>query len=236
MLDWLAHLHWGVVGQIIMVDLLLSGDNAVLIALACRNLPPAQRVKGVLWGTAAAILLRVILIVFAVALLTVPFVKIIGGLLLLIIGVKLMLPENESAHNIQPAERLMTAVKTIIVADFVMSLDNVIGIAGAVQAAAPEHQLLLIIFGLVITIPLLIWGSQWMMKLIHRFPLIIPAGAALLGWIAGGLIVGDPFFKRFDGLTSATAGRVASFIGAVLVILVGSVWKKRSAQRPKSNA
>ncbi len=236
MLEWLAHLHWGVVGQIIMIDLLLSGDNAVLIALACRNLPPAQRTKGVLWGTAAAIVLRIILVIFAVTLLTVPFVKIIGGLLLLIIGIKLMLPESEAAHNIQPAERLMAAVKTIIVADFVMSLDNVIGIAGAVQAAAPEHQLVLIIFGLLVTIPLLIWGSQWMMKLIQRFPLIIPAGAALLGWIAGGLIVSDPFLKRFDGLTSATADHLASFIGAVLVVLTGFLWKKQCSQRSKSNS
>ncbi len=231
MLDWLAHLHWGVVGQVIMIDLLLSGDNAVVIALACRNLPPEQRVKGVLWGTAGAIVLRIVLVTFAVALLTIPFVKILGGLLLLIIGIKLMLPESDPSQHIKPAERLTTAIKTIIVADFVMSLDNVIGIAGAVQAAAVEHQFALIIFGLLVTIPLLIWGSQWMMKLIHRFPLVVPAGAGLLGWVAGGLMISDPFLiKRFEGLTSSAADYLASFMGAVLVVLVGSIWKQRRTQ------
>ena len=148
--DLLVNLHWGAVGQIIMIDILLGGDNAVVIGMACRNLPPEQRTKGVIWGTAGAILLRVILIVFAVMLLDLPFLKVAGGVLLLWIGAKLLLPDDGSHDNIEGSSRLSGAIKTIIVADLVMSFDNVIAIAGAAQQAHEAHQTLLVIFGLVV--------------------------------------------------------------------------------------
>ena len=138
MLEFFATLHWGAVIQIIVIDILLGGDNAVVIALACRNLPPSQRTKGVLWGTAGAIVLRVALIAFAVVLLDVPFLKFAGGLLLLWIGVRLMAPAHDAHENVKPADKLMSAIKTIIIADAVMSLDNVIAIAGAAEAADPR--------------------------------------------------------------------------------------------------
>ena len=189
--DLLVNLHWGAVGQIIMIDILLGGDNAVVIGMACRNLPPEQRTKGVIWGTAGAILLRVILIVFAVMLLDLPFLKVAGGVLLLWIGAKLLLPDDGSHDNIEGSSRLSGAIKTIIVADLVMSFDNVIAIAGAAQQAHEAHQTLLVIFGLVVSVPFIIFGSQVVMRLMGRFPLVIYFGAGLLGWIAGGMVVSD---------------------------------------------
>ena len=145
-----AH-FWVAVGQIIMIDILLGGDNAVVIALACRGLPPAQRTKGIIWGTVGAIILRVILIAFALALLQVPYLKLVGALLLIWIGVKLIAPEDEGGHgDIQSSDRLWAAVKTVIVADLVMSVDNVIAIAGAAQGAGEQHQMALVIFGVAL--------------------------------------------------------------------------------------
>ena len=184
---------WLAVGQIIMIDILLGGDNAVVIALACRKLPDAQRAKGIMWGTVGAIVLRVILIFFALTLLKLPFLKLVGGLLLLWIGMKLLVPEDEDEHgNIQASDKLWAAVKTVIVADFVMSLDNVIAIAGAAEGAGGDHQMPLVIFGLLVSIPIIVWGSQLVIKLMDRFPLVITLGAMLLGWIAGTMMVGDP--------------------------------------------
>ncbi len=200
MLEFFATLHWGAVIQIIVIDILLGGDNAVVIALACRNLPPSQRTKGVLWGTAGAIVLRVALIAFAVVLLDVPLLKFTGGLLLLWIGVRLMAPAHDAHENVKPADKLVSAIKTIIVADAVMSLDNVIAIAGAAEAADPEHRLALVIFGLLVSIPLIVWGSQLVLKLLDRFPIVITLGAALLGWIAGGLIINDPAGDRWPNM------------------------------------
>ena len=145
---------WLSVGQIILIDILLGGDNAVVIALACRKLPEEQRRKGIFWGVAGAIGLRVVLIFFALQLLALPLLKVVGALLLLWIGVKLLLPEHDDDHsNIQSSDKLWGAVKTVIVADFVMSLDNVIAIAGAAQGAHTTHQLPLVIFGLLVSIP-----------------------------------------------------------------------------------
>ncbi len=187
---------WLAVGQIIMIDILLGGDNAVVIALACRKLPAAQRTKGIIWGTAGAIVLRVVLIFFALTLLQVPYLKIVGGLLLVWIGVKLLIPESEDEHsNIQASDKLWAAVKTVIIADFVMSLDNVIAIAGAAQGAGGDHQMPLVIFGLLVSIPIIVWGSQLVIKLMDRFPMVITVGAMLLGWIAGTMIIGDPALK-----------------------------------------
>src|SRR5574344_1955656 len=202
-LDFLYHASfWIALGQIIIIDILLGGDNAVVIALACRKLPAAQRTKGIVYGTAGAIVLRVVLIMFAMTLLKLPFLKLAGALLLVWIGIKLLAPDDEGHENITSSDRLLAAIKTIIVADLVMSVDNVIAIAGAAQSSG-EHQLLLIILGLLISIPIIVWGSQLVIKLMERFPIIIVAGGMLLGWIAGGMLVSDPLFANPDKWTWA---------------------------------
>jgi YjbE family integral membrane protein len=231
MLEFFATLHWGAVIQIIVIDILLGGDNAVVIALACRDLPKEQRTRGVLWGTAGAIVLRVALIAFAVVLLDVPLLKFAGGLLLLWIGVRLLAPAHDAHANVKPADKLITAIKTIIVADAVMSLDNVIAIAGAAEAADPQHRIALVIFGLIVSIPLIVWGSQLVLKLLDRFPIVIALGAALLGWIAGGLIINDPAGDRWPILDTPVAEYGMSLAGALFVVLVGYALKRRNASR-----
>ena len=220
---------WLAVGQIVMIDILLGGDNAVVIALACRNLPPELRTKGIIWGTAGAIGLRVVLIFFAMSLLKLPYLKLIGALLLIWIGIKLLVPEDDDHGNLQASDRLMGAIKTIIVADFVMSVDNVIGIAGAAQGAGHEgHQMPLVIFGLLVSIPIIVWGSTVVLKLMDRFPFIITGGGMLLGWIAGTLAVADPVVAPH--LPTADSTRYfAGTLGALLVLAVGSVLARRAA-------
>ncbi|CAG4900430.1 TerC family protein [Paraburkholderia gardini] len=236
MFEFFATLHWGAVFQIIVIDILLGGDNAVVIALACRNLPADQRTRGVLWGTVGAIVLRVALIAFAVALLDVPLLKFAGGLLLLWIGVRLMAPAHDAHADVKPADKLMAAIKTIIVADAVMSLDNVIAIAGAAEAADPQHRLALVIFGLVVSIPLIVWGSQLVLKLLDRLPVVITLGAALLGWIAGGLIINDPAGDRWPVLDMPAAEYGMSIAGALFVVIVGYALKRRNARREATQA
>jgi len=193
MAEFLTPAFWVAVGQIILIDIVLGGDNAVVIALACRKLPGNLRTKGILWGTAGAIVLRVILIFFALTLLAIPFLKLVGAVLLLWIGIKLLIAEDQEGHgDVIGSDRLWGAVKTVIVADFVMSLDNVIAIAGAAEGAAPDQQLPLVIFGLLVSIPIIVWGSQLVIRLMDRFPVIITAGGMLLGWIAGTMAVTDP--------------------------------------------
>jgi YjbE family integral membrane protein len=184
-----------------------------------------------LWGTAGAIVLRVALIAFAVVLLDVPLLKFTGGLLLLWIGVRLMAPAHDLHENIKPADKLMSAVKTIIVADAVMSLDNVIAIAGAAESADPQHRLALVIFGLVVSIPLIVWGSQIVLKLLDRFPIIVTFGAALLGWIAGGLIINDPAGDRWPILDTPVAEYGMSVAGALFVVILGYLLKRCNAHR-----
>ena len=231
MLDFFTTLHWGAVFQIIVIDILLGGDNAVVIALACRNLPQSQRMRGIVWGTVGAIALRVVLIAFAVVLLDVPFLKFAGGLLLLWIGVRLLAPAHEGHENVKPADKLISAVKTIIVADAVMSVDNVIAIAGAAEAAEQDHRLALVIFGLVVSIPLIVWGSQLILKLLDRLPAVVLFGAALLGWIAGGLMVNDPAGDRWPILDTPVAEYGMSIAGALFVVIVGYLVKRRNAKR-----
>ncbi|MBC8739211.1 MULTISPECIES: TerC family protein [Paraburkholderia] len=231
MLEFFTTLHWGSVFQIIVIDVLLGGDNAVVIALACRNLPQSQRMRGIVWGTAGAIALRVVLIAFAVVLLDVPFLKFAGGLLLLWIGVRLLAPAHDAHDNVKPADKLISAVKTIIIADAVMSVDNVIAIAGAAEAAEHEHRLALVIFGLVVSIPLIVWGSQLILKLLDRFPGIVLFGAGLLGWIAGGLMVNDPAGDRWPILDTPVAEYGMSIAGALFVVIVGYLLKRRNAKR-----
>ena len=228
--EFMTAQFWLAVGQIIMIDILLGGDNAVVIALACRKLPPAQRTKGILWGTAGAIILRVILIFFALTLLQIPYLKIVGAILLLWIGIKLLMPEHEEEHgNIQASDKLWGAVKTVIVADFVMSLDNVIAIAGAAQGAHGDHQMALVIFGLVISIPIIIWGSQLVIKLMDRFPVIITLGGMLLGWIAGQMTITDPVLVGWSETQGAWLKYGAPAAGALLVLVLGKWLAARAA-------
>ncbi|MEK9802592.1 MAG: TerC family protein [Curvibacter sp.] len=227
--EFLTAHFWVAVGQIILIDILLGGDNAVVIALACRSLPPEQRRKGILWGTAGAIILRVILIAFALALLSVPYLKLVGAILLIWIGVKLLVPEEEDEHsNIQASDKLWGAVKTVIVADLVMSVDNVIAIAGAAQGAGEQHQLPLVIFGLLVSIPIIVWGSQLVLKLMDRFPIIITLGGMLLGWIAGTMAHTDPAIVGY--LPQEKAWNYGFGIaGALLVLALGKLILKRRA-------
>lgn len=231
--EFMTTAFWLAVGQIILIDILLGGDNAVVIALACRNLPEKQRKLGIIYGTLGAIVLRVILIAFALALLSIPYLKIVGALLLLWIGVQLLQPEGEDEHNINPSDKLWGAVKTVIVADLVMSVDNVLAIAGAAQGAGQEHQLPLVIFGLLVSIPIIVWGSQLVLKLMERFPIIITLGAMLLGWIAGQMFYTDPAMVsiRPDGKMWEY---VFAAVGAVSVLLVGQFLQRKAANRPPS--
>jgi YjbE family integral membrane protein len=221
MLEFLQTLSWAAVFQIILIDILLGGDNAVVIALACRNLPAKQRMQGILWGTAGAIVLRIALIAFALTLLNVPFLKVVGALLLVWVGVKLLIPEDDAHDKINGGASIVAAVKTIIIADFVMSLDNVIAIAGAAQSANPDHQIGLVAFGLIISIPIIIWGSTLVLKLIDRFPVVVTFGAALLGWIAGGMLVTDVAITERFGEVTGTMKLAAEVAGAILIGVVG---------------
>ncbi|MFC3338880.1 TerC family protein [Paracandidimonas soli] len=231
MLEFFQNLHWAAVFQIILIDILLGGDNAVVIALACRNLDKANRLKGILWGTAGAIILRVILIAFALTLLSIPFLKLAGALLLLWIGIKLLVPEDEH-HEIEGGKSIWSAVKTIIIADFVMSLDNVIAIAGAAQNTAEHHQLGYVIFGLLVSVPIIIWGSTLVLKLIDRFPLVVTFGAGLLGWIAGGMLVTDIFIVDKFGPLDPSVKIAAEVTCAILVIAVGKlITSRRTAKK-----
>jgi YjbE family integral membrane protein len=230
---------WIAVGQIIMIDILLGGDNAVVIALACRKLPPALRIKGILWGTVGAIVLRVILIFFALTLLAIPYLKLVGAVLLVWIGVKLLAPEDDDGHgDIQASDKLWAAVKTVIVADLVMSVDNVIAIAGAAEGAGGDHKMGLVVFGLLVSIPIIVWGSQLVIKLMDRFPFIITVGGMLLGWIAGTMAVTDPaVIGALPHLPADKPGALpvvndlvrygAGVAGALLVLAIGLVMKKR---------
>ena len=226
---------WVALGQIIIIDILLGGDNAVVIALACRKLPPAQRAKGIIWGTAGAIVLRVILIAFALALLQIPFLKFVGALLLVWIGVKLLAPDEEGHGDVQGSDKLLAAIKTIIVADLVMSVDNVIAIAGAAQSAGEKHQLPLVIFGLLVSIPIIVWGSQLVLKLMDRFPIIITLGGMLLGWIAGTMAHTDPALVPYIPQDRAVHYAMG-VAGALLVLAIGKLVQSRRRGPPAAGA
>ena len=239
MLEFFQTLHWGAVFQIILIDILLGGDNAVVIALACRGLTRGKRIQGIVWGSAGAVILRVILISFALALLSMPFLKVFGCLLLLWIGIKLMAPQGDEHSDIQSTASVWAAIKTIILADFAMSLDNVIAIAGAAQNTHADHQIFYVIFGLLVSVPIIIWGSTLVLKLMDRFPLLVAFGAGLLGWIAGGMLITDAYFVEKLGEPSVPAKLAAELAGAFVVVAVGkrlAAYNKRSATRGTSSS
>ena len=220
---------WIAVLQIIAIDILLGGDNAIVIALACRRLPDAQRKQGIFWGVVGAIGLRVILIFFALQLLAIPFLKIVGGALLLWIGVKLLQPEDDGEHGqVEGSTHLFGAIRTIIIADAVMSLDNVIAVA-----AAAKGDLSLVIFGILVSIPIVVWGSKFVLKLMDRLPIVITFGGALLGWIAGDMLLGDAVVKPYLEGQPGWLKYVASTAGALLVVAVGT-WLAKRVVQPKA--
>ena len=219
---------WIGLTQIIWIDLLLSGDNAVVIALACRRLPPHQRRWGITLGAGAAIGLRVLFAAFILYLLAVPFLKIVGAVLLLWIAVKLVLPESaEDEHEVEGADNLWLAVRTIVIADAVMSLDNVIGIA-----AAAKGDVTLIVLGLLISIPLIVFGSTLILNLLDRYPQIAFIGGALLGYIAGDIVLSDPILVPYVEPLGDWVHVAAPIAGAAFVILLGT-WLKSRLPGPK---
>lgn len=210
--------------KIIWINIILSGDNAVVIALAARSLPPHQQRMAVLWGSGAAVVMRIALTVVAVQLLELPYLQIVGGLLLLWIGVQLLSDEEESEGESKEYGSLMAAVRTILIADLVMSLDNVIAVA-----AAAKGSMLLLVLGLAISIPLVIFGSTLMIKLMERFPIIVMLGAGLIGWVGGETIVNDLVFR--DSLASnPMLHYVGAVAGAALVLALGKLMQKRHAE------
>ena len=220
-MDLLAPQFWLPSLQIIYINILLSGDNAVVIALACRGLPPKQRRWGVIWGAAGAVVLRIVLTIFAVKLLALPWLEAAGGLLLLWIGIKLIAEEEGANPNVKVSERLWSAVRTVIIADLVMSVDNVLGVAAAARGSVP-----LLVFGLLVSIPLVVAGSQLILKVIERFPVIILVGGGLLGWIAGGLLVEDAALAPWIHANAAWLDWVGPLLG-VAIVLGGAHWQKR---------
>ena len=237
-MDLTSAAFWAALGSIIWVNILLSGDNAVVIALAARSLPPQHQKKAIFWGSAAAIVMRIGLTVIALEMLKWPYLKIVGGLLLLYIGTTLLVEEDDGGD--QGADggnaSVMVAIRTILIADLVMSLDNVIAVA-----AAAKGDFMLLIIGLAMSIPLVIFGSTLLIKVIERFPFIVWLGAALLGFIAGEIVVEDPALKdmfhslglQFGITDPHRLGTVMGVVGAVVVVIIGKVMlSRRSSAHP----
>jgi YjbE family integral membrane protein len=219
--DW--NTFWVQLTKIIGIDIVLAGDNAVVIALACRALPPRQRMWGIILGAAAAVVLRVIFTVTVTQLLGLPWLKLIGGVLLFWVAIKLLMPQEADEENVAAGNSLWEAVKIVAIADVVMSLDNVLAIAAAAQG-----NTLLIILGLLISIPLVVAGATMIMALLSRYPVLVWAGAALLGWVAGELIITEkllvPYFDQIGqtlGITDKWMHRLVSAVGALFVVVAG---------------
>ena len=225
-IDYMQPAFWLAVLQIIWINILLSGDNAVVIAMACRGLPARQRLWGMILGAGVAVVLRILFTGIVAQLMLLPYLKIIGGLALFYIAVKLLVPEDPDENEVEAVEHLWRAVRIVAVADIIMSLDNVIAIA-----AAAKGSMTLLIFGLAISIPLIVAGAALIMTLLDRFPILVWAGAALLGWIVGEVIATDPvtegYLTSHFGATVAHRVEIAAAVaGAVLVCVVGGLWRR----------
>jgi YjbE family integral membrane protein len=242
---------WFAVGKIIWINVLLSGDNALVIALACRGLEPRHRLWGMILGAGAAVFLRIIFTGIVVTLMELPYLKLAGGLALIVIAAKLLVPEQEDEEGVESASHLWAAVQIVVVADIVMSLDNVIAVAAAANGSVP-----LLVLGLAISVPLIVAGAALIMALLTRLPILVWAGAALLGWIAGDVVATDPaIHPKLDALLSGAFGAkfdsmLASFgaaphfanhgnggelvcavLGVIVVLAVGAIWRKRVLQK-----
>jgi len=247
---------WVAVGKIIWINVLLSGDNALVIALACRGLEPRHRLWGMILGAGAAVILRIIFTSIVVTLMELPYLKLVGGLALLVIAAKLLVPEQEDEEGVESASHLWAAVQIVVVADIVMSLDNVIAVAAAANGSVP-----LLILGLAISIPLIVAGAALIMALLNRLPILVWAGAALLGWIAGDVIATDPAvhpklqalfagplgvkldaFLALFGVAPRFAGGanvaeiVCAVLGVIVVLVAGSIWRRRRLQTTEHSA
>jgi len=228
-MDFVTPHFWVALGEIMVVNILLSGDNAVVIALACRNLPKRYRNRAVLAGSGGAVLLRVLFCFVVAWLMQVPFLKLAGGALLLWIGIRLLVPEHEDGDGAgHGASNLWGAIRTIVIADAVMSLDNVIAIA-----AAAKGDMTLIITGLVLSIPLIVFGSQLLLGVLNRFPVLVTAGGALLGWIGGEVMVTDPALHGWVEGLGHNAELAAALAGAAVVVLVGKTLARRAEARAR---
>lgn len=227
-MDFADAAFWVALMQIIGVNIVLSGDNAVVIALAARSLPPKQQKAAVMWGSGAAVIMRIVLTIIAVEMLKWPYLKLIGAVLLLWIAVKLLIPEDGDEDGITASGSMAAAIKTILIADLVMSLDNVIAVA-----AAAKGSLMLLILGLGISIPLVIFGSTLLLKLMDRYPIIITIGAALLGWVAGEMAITDPLVKDWVNANMAWLHYAAPAAGALFVVLLGRYLAARASQEHK---
>jgi len=242
---------WVAVGKIIWINVLLSGDNALVIALACRGLAPRQRLWGMVFGAAAAVILRIIFTGIVATLMELPYLKLVGGLALIVIAAKLLVPEPEDEDSVQSASHLWAAVQIVVVADIVMSLDNVIAVAAAANGSVP-----LLILGLAISVPMIVAGAALIMALLEKMPILVWAGAALLGWIAGDVIATDPaVHPRLDALFAGPLGAgldgvlkalgmaphfanhgnggelALAVLGVIVVLVAGTIWRKRTLQK-----
>jgi YjbE family integral membrane protein len=248
--EMLQPAFWVAVGKIIWINVLLSGDNALVIALACRGLAPRQRLWGMIFGAGAAVILRIIFTGIVASLMELPYLKLVGGLALLVIAAKLLVPEHEDEEGVKSASHLWAAVQIVVVADIVMSLDNVIAVAAAANGSAP-----LLILGLAISIPLIVAGAALIMALLNRLPILVWAGAALLGWIAGDVIATDPaVHPKLQALFAGAVGvkldellgslgigphfasgnggeAVCAVLGVIVVLIAGSIWRRRKLQQ-----
>ena len=228
-LDVYSPLFWSAFGSIVLANIVLSGDNAVVIAMAARTLKPEQRGKAIFWGSAAAIVMRILLTIVAIQLLALPYLKIIGAILLVYIGVDLLSAEDDGDGHGKEINGMAAAIRTILIADLVMSLDNVLAVAAAAKGNLP-----LLVLGLLISIPLIIFGATLLTKVMERFPIIITIGAALLGFLAGEMLLTDPAVTTQFGVMSEQTVTFGGFLGAVLVVVLGTYLTKRQQKKSSS--
>lgn len=221
-LDLASPLFWSAFGSIVLANIVLSGDNAVVIATAARTLKPEQRGRAIFWGSAAAIVMRIVLTIVAIQLLSLPYLKIVGAILLVYIGVDLLKGEDEDGGDGKEINGMLAAIRTILIADLVMSLDNVLAVA-----AAAKGNLSLLVLGLLVSIPLIIFGATLLTKVMERFPIIITIGAALLGFLAGEMLLTDPAVTTQFGAVSEQTITFGGVLGAVLVVGLGTYLTRR---------
>ena len=222
---------WSAFGAIMLANIILSGDNAVVIAMAARSLKPEQQNKAIFWGSAAAIVMRIALTILAIQLLTLPFLKLVGAILLVYIGVTLLMHDEEGGGEGKEISSMGAAIRTILIADLVMSLDNVLALAAAAKGNLP-----LLIIGLIVSIPLIVFGSTLLLKVMERFPIITTIGAALLGFLAGEMLLTDPAVVGWFGKMSESILIIAGLAGAVLVVTLGKLLGRRSEDQKGSSA
>ncbi|MEW5321384.1 TerC family protein [Geobacillus thermoleovorans] len=227
-MDLLSAEFWTALLSIIIIDLLLAGDNAIVIGLAARNLPKHQQKKAVVWGTVGAVVIRALATIFVVWLLKIPGLLLVGGVLLVWIAYKLLV-EGKGHDDVEAGGSLWEAIRTIIIADALMGLDNVLAVAGAAHGS-----FLLVILGLIISVPIMVWGSTLILKWIERFPIIITIGAGVLAWTAAKMIVDEPFLKAYFANPAVKYGFELFVVAAVIV--AGTMKKRKSAKEPQPKA